>query len=209
MPTVDLRRTRHQYPIFLLRHGETTWNKAGRLQGQLDAPLTPRGRAQATAAGRTLRPLLQNAAPVRIVTSPLGRAQRSTELVLESLAPLVNEIRVDERLKEISWGEFEGLTREQVKATAPVFWRRKARDRWTAEPPGGESFALLSERLQPVLDELLGHEQPVVVIAHGGVRRTLRGLYGGLQPAEILALQEPHDVVVRLLGGTMLIITIV
>lgn len=208
MPTAAPDPTFHQHPIFLLRHGETTWNRAGRLQGQLDAPLTPRGIAQALAAGRQLEALLREHAPVRLLTSPLGRTRRSANLVLQTLAPRVGEVRVDDRLKEISWGELEGLTRREIRVRAPAYWRCWKRDRWSAVAPGGESYALLRERLRPLLEELLAVEQPVVVVAHGGVRRVLRGLYGGLSPAEVLALEEPHDVMVRLVAGAVTVVPI-
>ena len=67
---------------------------------------------------------------------------------------------------------------------------------------------MLSERLRPVLDELVGLDRPAVVIAHGGVRRALRGLYGALPPAAVTALHEPHHVIVRLLGGAMTELTL-
>ncbi|MDX1539851.1 MAG: histidine phosphatase family protein [Geminicoccaceae bacterium] len=208
MSTAAGNRLHHGRPIFLVRHGETTWNRAGRLQGQRDAPLTALGVAQARAAGRTLRHLLESEHPACLMVSPLGRARRSAELLLESLTPLVDHFAVDDRLKEISWGELEGLNRAEVKAKAPYFWRQRAIDRWMLTAPGGESYASLSARLQPVLDELLTFERPAVVVAHGGVRRALRGLYGDLVPAETLALEEPHDVIVRLQAGTMTTLTI-
>ena len=70
--------------IYLIRHGETTWNREGRVQGHLDSPLTERGIAQAKAAGRTLRPLL-NGENFLLLTSPLGRARQTAALVLRQL----------------------------------------------------------------------------------------------------------------------------
>ena len=179
------------------------------MQGQFDAPLTGRGVAQARGAGCLLRELLSPDAPARLIMSPLGRARRSADLILGSLAGRVPDIRTDARLKEISWGAFEGMTSAEIAAAAPDLWRGGALERWSVPPPGGESFRMLSERVRPVLQELLQDDHgPVVVVAHGGVRRALRGLYGGLEPAAVLALEEPHDVIIRLQAGSATVFTI-
>jgi broad specificity phosphatase PhoE len=193
----------HAYPIFLVRHGETTWNREWRMQGHRDAPLTDLGATQAAMVGRTLRDLLADVPPATLVMSPLGRARRSAELICEGAGHRIDVIRIDQRLKEISWGVFEGMTRDEIRTAAPDFWADRKTDRWSSAPPGGESYAQLSLRLAPVLAELMGLRQPVVVVAHGGVRRALRGLYGALPPVEVIALEEPHDVIVRLHAGTM------
>jgi broad specificity phosphatase PhoE len=190
-------------PLYLVRHGETTWNRAERMQGQQDTPLTPLGVAQASGAGRVLRALLgtgQEAA--RFVTSPLGRARRSAEIILAHLPDQVDAATEDDRLKEIRWGDFEGLTRQAIGAVSLRLWRSPA-DRWRVPPPGGESYLMLSERVSPLLAELRRSPRPAVIIAHGGVRRALRGLYLDLPPEQIPMLDEPHDVIFRLQAGTM------
>jgi broad specificity phosphatase PhoE len=89
--------------MFLVRHGETVWNLERRYQGSSDSPLTERGIAQAQAVGRCLR-LLHEAAFASIVASPLGRARRTAEIICEQFDGTPPELRLDDRLCEISIG---------------------------------------------------------------------------------------------------------
>src|SRR6187397_119767 len=100
--------------IFLVRHGETEWNRARRYQGWSDSPLTPLGVAQAEAIGRRLS-AVPEAAAADIVASPIGRARRTAEIIAECLGhnpPL----RLDDRLREISLGSWDGRDRREIKA---------------------------------------------------------------------------------------------
>src|SRR6266478_5466016 len=100
--------------IFLVRHGETEWNRARRYQGWSDSPLTARGIAQAEAIGHRLR-ALPEAAAAEIIASPIGRARRTAQIIAECLgrtAPL----RFDERLREISLGSWDGLDRAEIRS---------------------------------------------------------------------------------------------
>ena len=118
--------------IYLVRHGETEWNRAGRVQGHLDLPLTEIGREQARQAGATLASLLEGEPPFLLLASPLGRAQASARLILEALGPTIAEWRTDDRLREISWGRWEGLTRAEIAAREPQLWSWREADRWGA-----------------------------------------------------------------------------
>src|SRR5690242_580485 len=100
--------------IFLVRHGETEWNLARRYQGWSDSPLTPAGIAQAEAMGRRLCQLPE-AAEAEIVASPLGRARRTAEIIAECLGRQTPP-RLDERLREISIGSWDGLSRREVRS---------------------------------------------------------------------------------------------
>src|SRR6266704_1902525 len=100
--------------IFLVRHGETEWNRARRYQGWSDSPLTARGIAQAEAIGHRLR-ALPEANAAAIVASPLGRARRTAEIIAECLGR-IEKLRFDERLREISLGSWDGLDRRDIRA---------------------------------------------------------------------------------------------
>jgi broad specificity phosphatase PhoE len=171
-------------PFFLIRHGETDWNRDGRLQGQHDIPLNPLGRDQAASAGRTLRKLLRrrdaNARDLRFVASPLGRARDTMERVRRELGLELEGYECDDRLKELSFGSWEGLTWADVKAAAPAALKERKRDKWNFVPPGGESYAMLAERVRPWLETVKPLE---VVVAHGGVARVLMHLIAGAPPA--------------------------
>jgi broad specificity phosphatase PhoE len=193
--------------IYLVRHGETEWNREGRVQGHLDSPLTRRGREQARRAGRTLAALLEGEPPFVLLASPLGRAEASARLILETLGPEITEWRTDDRLKEISWGRWEGLTRAEIAARDPELWRWREADRWRNPPPQGESHAMLADRARSWLESVAGRPR-LIVIGHGAWGRALRGVYQNLMPERIDALDEPQDALFRLAAGAVVRIPI-
>jgi broad specificity phosphatase PhoE len=163
--------------LIFIRHGETDWNRDGRLQGQRDIPLNAKGRDQALGAGRLLQPLLSDAAAFSFFSSPLQRA-RQTMLLVRDACGLVpaDAFIIDDRLRELSFGGWEGLTWRELRKNDPVAMQRRRLDRWHFVPPQGESYALLRQRIQPWLEALNGN---VVVVAHGGVARVLLVVLGG------------------------------
>ncbi|HJB18327.1 MAG TPA: histidine phosphatase family protein [Candidatus Bariatricus faecipullorum] len=152
--------------IYLIRHGETDWNKLRRLQGQADIPLNEFGRQLA----RETEPALRNVPFDRIYTSPLKRARETAELVTAGRnLPIIEE----PRLKEMGFGEFEGLCcrEEGWNIPDPGF-----RDFFNAPekyrpPKGGESFQQVSDRLESFLKELYATEElqdkTVLLSTHG------------------------------------------
>ncbi len=186
--------------IFLVRHGETEWNRARRYQGWSDSPLTPEGCAQAEAIGRRLG-TLPEAAGAAIVASPLGRARRTAEIIAQSLGRRA-PIRFDDRLREISIGSWDGLDRRDIVARAPgLFAGDDGRWEWYFRTPDGETYDCVAGRIAAWLAEL--GDEPVIAVSHGVVTRVLRGLYAGLPRAEALSLAVPQDRIFRLAGGTI------
>lgn len=182
--------------ILLVRHGETEWNRARRIQGWGDLPLTARGIRQAHAIGLHLAqmPEVRDAA---VVASPLGRARRTAE-VIQSARQNNAVISFDDRLKEISLGAWEGLDRVEIDAHSPGIVERFGQD-WYFQAPGGETYDMFAERIGAWLAE----QGPgtVIAVAHGGVTRILRGLYAGLSRQAAMELPVPQDVIWRLEGG--------
>ncbi|HEY8580241.1 MAG TPA: histidine phosphatase family protein [Beijerinckiaceae bacterium] len=172
-----------RHRLVFIRHGETDWNAQGRLQGQQNIPLNARGRAQAAQAGRTALKLLGPAAvrdpALRFLASPLGRACETMELARDAMGLPPRGYDLDPRLQELTFGEWEGLTWPQVKDRAPEAARWREGDKWNFTPPGGESYAMLADRLQPWLDGLEGE---AVVVSHGGVARALMAGIAGVPP---------------------------
>jgi len=105
-----------QHELFVLRHGQTEWNRAGRHQGQLDSPLTEEGRRQALWQGGILQDLIGERRDVSAFVSPLGRAVQTAELALKEIGL---EPSVDERLKEVHFGQWQGLTSDQIAESYP------------------------------------------------------------------------------------------
>ncbi len=182
--------------IFLVRHGETEWNRARRYQGWSDSPLTARGIAQAEAIGHRLR-ALPEADGAEIVASPIGRARRTAEIVGECLgraAPL----RFDERLREISLGSWDGLDRAEIRSR---MGEKFAEYEWYFDTPDGERYDGFAGRIALWLEA--AGDGPVIAVSHGVVTRVLRGLYACLPRADALRLAVPQDRIFRLSGGAI------
>ena len=184
--------------IYLLRHGETVWNRAGRFQGHGDAPLTAAGVAQAQAMGRRLAQ--EELSGARLISSPLYRAWQSAVLVAEALSLDPHAIEFEPRLMEVGFGDWEGLTREDIKATALDEWRTRKADVWNHVPPGGESFAELEARAE---DWLTAHRdgETLIALSHGLTSRVLRGLYLGIRGPDVLGYSVRQTELYRLSGG--------
>ncbi len=172
--------------LIFVRHGETAYNAESRLQGQLDIPLNARGREQARAVGGTLRSLvgreidrLEEAQA--FFSSPLERARETMEIARDAMGLTPERYRLDPVLKELSFGVWEGLTWSEIEAKDAKGLRARREDRWAFVPKGGESYAMLADRLRPWLAGLSEH---AFVISHGGVARVLMALIAGIPPAK-------------------------
>ena len=170
--------------LFFLRHGETSWNREGRLQGQHDIPLNDLGRAQAEEAGRRLMTLTDPKA-LPWVASPLSRTVETAQLARREIGLPEDDFLRDDRLKELAFGRWEGLTWKEVRHSDPQRAAQREKDKWQTVPPDGESYNLLSQRLAPWLGSVAGDW---VVVAHGGVARVLLHDIAGVAPHEAAEL---------------------
>ncbi len=183
--------------IYLLRHGETIWNRDRRLQGQRDTPLTLRGAHQAVAMGRALARVLGGRRPGAMLSSPLGRAYQTAALVADEIGVDPDRIVLEHRVIETSFGAWDGLNMEEILERYPHEWAERRADRWHRAPPGGESHAEVAERAGRFL-AAMPDQRPLVIVAHGSFNRILRGLWRGLDGLASLALDEPQDGFYRL-----------
>jgi broad specificity phosphatase PhoE len=172
--------------LIFVRHGETAYNAENRLQGQLDIPLNARGREQARAVGGTLRSLVGREIDrldeaQAFFASPLGRARETMEIARDAMGLAPGRYHLDAVLKELSFGVWEGLTWSEIEIKDPKGLRARREDRWGFVPGGGESYAMLADRLRPWLDGLSEH---AFVASHGGVARVLMALIGGVPRAK-------------------------
>jgi probable phosphoglycerate mutase len=165
--------------IYYIRHGETEWNAEGRLQGTQDIPLNDLGRKQAAHAGDILAGLFardgRSEASLAFVASPLGRARSTMELVRATLRLPPDDYAVDDRLREIGYGDWEGWTLAQMQASDPEVFARRQADKWTVPPPGGESYASVQARVSDWYNQLT---TDTVTVAHGGTARALMVVLG-------------------------------
>ena len=167
--------------LYFVRHGETDWNAEGRLQGQRDVPLNPFGRVQAEEAGARLRDLVAGYDGLDFVASPLSRTRETMEGLRRTIGLPPEAYRQDDRLKELSFGRWEGLTWKEVRARDPQGAAARERDKWGFVPPGGESYAMLTERVRPVLQNLA---RDTVIVSHGGVARAFLAMLAGVPEDE-------------------------
>ncbi len=150
--------------FLLLRHGETLWNRDGRLQGWQDSPLTEAGRAQASALAARLGDERVDA----IVASDLGRTR-------ETAAPIAARLgvglRLDAGLRERCYGEFEGMTWAEIERARPRDYQRLAARDPEFVVPGGESGRQFRDRVVAALEHLARRHanETVAVVTHGGV----------------------------------------
>lgn len=188
--------------LVLLRHGETQWNRARRYQGQQDSPLSLTGVGQIRAIAHTLRSRIGDPARYQLWSSPLTRTRQSVSILCEELSLSYDHVRFDDRLMERSYGRWEGLTLDEISARYPEDVALEQEDRWNfAIPEGGESFADVANRLRVWLSEL-PTTQPVIVMAHGGSGRVLRGLCEGLNPDGVFACNDPQTAIYLISNGT-------
>lgn len=151
--------------IFLARHGETTWNKDRRFQGQEDVPLNDAGREQAHA----LAALAAEHAFAALYASPLSRARETAEIVG---AKVGLEPVFDDRLKESDVGSWQGLYKDDVERDQPDAWRAYGAAGEDFRFPGGESLGEQQARvIAALVDITQAHRLPALVVCHRGVIR--------------------------------------
>jgi broad specificity phosphatase PhoE len=126
--------------IYFIRHGETDWNAQARYQGQVDIPLNDTGREQALRNGHALRAALADHSAYDFVSSPLGRTRETMLIVRRALGLTMDGVSFDDRLREMSYGHWEGQLASDLPRTDPAGMAERARDWWHWRPEGGESY---------------------------------------------------------------------
>ena len=154
----------------LLRHGQTIWNREKRIQGSGNSPLTPEGVASCRKWGHFLstQPITWH----RIIASPLQRAVETAELVNETLGLPIHR---DEKIREMHWGQWEGLTLDQIKSTWPGKVEELIQLGWDFRPPGGESRKELLQRVLSSCEQNSTRwpNDNLLVISHLGAIKSL------------------------------------
>ena len=190
--------------VYYVRHGETDWNVAGRLQGNHDIALNARGQAQAIHCGEVLRDLFLRdgvePGTLDYVSSPLVRARKTMELARSELGLPPDGYRVEQRLIEIAFGDWEGFTIAQLHNRDPQRMAQREHDKWAFVPPGGESYAMVSARMRDWYEALT---RDVVVTAHGGTARGLIAYLGIAAPAAAPLVDIVQGVVYVFRGNAM------
>ncbi|OGQ07135.1 MAG: hypothetical protein A2026_04915 [Deltaproteobacteria bacterium RBG_19FT_COMBO_46_12] len=174
--------------IYIARHGETTWNVEGRIQGRSDPGLSPRGQQQSVA----LLEQLKNRSLTTIYTSCLQRSILTAQ-------PVANHfglpIRKSSELDEIAFGILEGRNLYQFDEVTRKEWERFKDDRFNYRIPGAENYTDVANRVRPFVDRILeDHQgQEVLVIGHRVVNRLLIGMFLEFPLERVLKIEQTHD----------------
>jgi broad specificity phosphatase PhoE len=189
--------------IYMVRHGQTDWNAESRLQGQKDIPLNETGRQQATGNGLAFGSILgRDAAAFDFVSSPLGRTRETMERLRRAMGLDPLAYSVDERLREVSFGDWEGFTLPELKRRVPERIAARRAAKWDFIPPGAdaESYEILSWRVGAWLKDV---RKPTVCVSHGGVIRALFKLLGEMEADEAAAAAIPQDRILKIGEGSI------
>ena len=167
--------TRAATELWLIRHGESTGNRDGILQGQADLPLSPLGRTQAKALAERLRGQRFGA----LYASDLQRAQDTATAVAETVKLT---LRTDAALREIDTGAWSGLTTAEIRVRFPAEWLAWQQRDTVMRRGGGESYVDAAERFRGACERIAeAHPgERVLVVAHGAVIRLYLTLVMGL-----------------------------
>ena len=160
--------------ILLVRHGATEWSATGRHTGRTDIPLSPAGQ-QAAVALRGRLP----AHPDLVLVSPRQRAVQTCELAGLGAGAQIADVQADDDLREWDYGDYEGLTTPEIRATRPGW------DMWRDGCPNGETAADVGARADRVVARLAAIGDGIaVVFAHGHLLRVLGARWAGLPPED-------------------------
>lgn len=169
--------------LYLVRHGETSWNLEGRYQGHLDPPLTERGQRQAEATAEQLAPLGLAA----IYSSDLTRAYQTAVALAEKTGL---PIQTDPRLREIDQGAWQGVLIGEIRTRWPDEIQGWETQPWRYQPPEGESLQQLQTRLFAAIDDIVARhpEEPVAIFSHKLPIALLKIRYKAYPPEDIWSL---------------------
>ncbi len=173
--------------LYAIRHGETEWNAAGKIQGSTHAPrLTERGREQAAELGR----LLAGKEIDLIVSSDLARAVETAEIVADILDRRIDRQSPD--FREGSFGECEGITFTEAGAKYPGYFSGIEFPAGSLPIPGAETREALYERIENAIAKLRAEfpHQSILFVGHAGVIRMLDRLHRGQSPKTDSALGD-------------------
>src|SRR5271154_852592 len=178
-------------PLYILRHGETEWNRDRRFQGALDSPLTETGRDQARRFGEALRRTLGPVTPV-LVSSPLGRTVETMQRACAAAGWDAAQCRLDPDIQEVSLGDYDGLTRDDVPDFDVLAAQYGPGDSLFFHCPGGARWAGVMDRLARAA-ERFDPAAETVLFTHGVAGKMLRGHILGLDRIATMALDSPQD----------------
>lgn len=181
--------------LYLMRHGETEDNRVSIITGQADSPLTELGREQARVKGALMRLHAADLCELRFIASPLHRACVTMELARRGAELQERSYETDRRLMEMDFGTWTRRRKGEDKfgVAGPT-----AHQDWNLKPPGGESQAMVHDRVGLFLQTL---RQNAVLVCHARIICMIRSHYLGLSAHETMAFEPPNGGIILLAHG--------
>ncbi len=187
--------------IYLLRHGETEWNAQLRKQGLDDSPLTRTGRAQASAFATVIGQQIAGAdieqGNVKLFASPLGRTRVTACYLIDALDIPEPHIRYDPRIIEFNYGEWSGLTNDEIEQRYPGQLQARENNKWDYTVPNGECYADVEVKVEHWFNDLPA-DKTIIAVTHSVVSRVIRGKYLGLPNQEAGQLEHQQHLIFKL-----------
>jgi len=188
--------------LYLLRHGQTEWNAAGRFQGQMNSDLTEVGQGHAATQGRLLEPIFERFPDIDIFGSPLGRVKETAQI---ALADYGREPVFNDDLKEIDFGNWESLTKSEIEAGWPDLFNAGQTDMdLYLFSPSGETYDDMHLRCHRFLS---GLTQPAVIFSHGLTITFLRKIARDLSYEEFSQLRRQQGCIYVIEDGQETLLT--
>lgn len=175
--------------VYLVRHGETTWNAIGKIQGKSDTLLSALGKKQAKQIAKMLATKKIRA----IYSSPLKRAIETAKAIAK---PHRLDIIVKSELREIDYGMFEGMTFSFIEKNHAKLWEVRRKNKYHFRPRGGESFEEMDKnRVKPFVHEMkkLHKNDSIIIVAHSGTNRLIMGALTNLPVLEKVNIWQPNE----------------
>ena len=174
-------------PLYFIRHGETDWNKQGRVQGSADIPLNATGEAQAKAVALALKDKVAELQAYDFYLSPQVRAQETMKFICAEQPRDFATVTTDARLRELEFGIWEGKDIAAMHEARDYAHGQQGHYHW--HPEGGESYAMGVQRVDSFLRELKG---PSLIVSHGAVARCIIGYACNIPRIDITHLPTPQ-----------------
>ena len=187
--------------FYVIRHGETDYNREARLLGARDIPLNDLGREQARLNGlRLAREPGFDPTQFDWYSSPLSRARETMEILRAAAGLDPADYRIEPALIELSFGDWEGSTLEEIAAHSPDQIAARDADKWHFRHPGerGESYALLADRIERFVATI---RRQSILVAHGGTIRSIFHRLANMPGDEAAQQLIPQDRILRIENG--------
>lgn len=177
--------------LYFVRHGQTEWNAAQRMQGQWNSDLNDIGRAQAQINGQ----LLADVGIEAMYASPLDRTRQTAAIINHHLSL---PIAYDDRILEWDCGDWSGHRHDEVAEKWPREWVALQADRFNYRGPNCENYPDMMRRAKPFLEEIKRQDAcRIAIVSHGMIGKVMMSMLLGLTEAETVNIHQPNDVVIR------------